>query len=85
MKTKHTARPWKTERLKACTIVYIGDSELTVETANHVADAALIAAAPEMLEFIEAVLAEQERAGEYGDAEYISRCRAIIAKVEGKE
>lgn len=47
------------------------------------ANGLLIASAPELLVFVQIVLAEQLARGEYGDANYIRMAQTLIAKATG--
>lgn len=98
-KPKHTPGPWRLKRAtyfpernqinEYCWVGYgpIGD-ETPVwgrSILENEANCRLIAAAPEMLDWIKAIVMEQEAMGGYGDASTISSGRKLIAKAEGNE
>lgn len=80
----YTPGPWKVVD-NGMTVLVMGPGGpntapvARVHRAPGDANGALIAASPALLDFVYAVLEEQEALGDGGDAEYISRCRRLIA------
>ena len=92
-KNKFTPGPWKAEITNDYLGVEIWNQNTKIASINTkpmsgrevvVPNAALIAAAPEMLEFIEMVLKEQLEHGQHGDQVYISKAESIIKKAKGE-
>jgi len=82
MNTKHTPGPWRLRELIDSTLAVYGSGEYDIvfpkRNAPRDADALLIAAAPEMLEALEATLPELHWANTHG-----LRCDELIAMVKG--
>ena len=82
---KHTKGPWKVEfdqKLEEYSVN--GPSETVEARYDKKADAALIAAAPEMLEALEYLLSRCDRIVHYnGDKDPRKLAKAVIAKAKG--
>lgn len=100
---KHTPGPWKTKcytgfikvvgpslKISACLLA----CDMTpIDRDQHIADAHLIAAAPELLDALEDCVGELEHLVRYGgdceygipDTEIIAAAKAAIAKAKGED
>lgn len=94
--SKHTPGPWRLKRATHFTqndlkeYYWVGFGPVGDETpifkrdlTENEANARLIAAAPDLLRFVEFTLAEQIAHGESGDAQLISVARELIARAAG--
>jgi hypothetical protein len=97
-KSKHTPGPWISEleiagqnhkthirASKEHGSIQVCEINRAVDLKLDGANARLIACAPEMLDFIRRIIAEQESHGEHGDAVVIRDGRNLIARAEGTE
>ncbi|MEO0796641.1 MAG: hypothetical protein AAFX93_15840 [Verrucomicrobiota bacterium] len=97
-KTKHTPGPWEFGRIRDVKFPewYIGSSAADVAQISilmdasrtdqeHIANARLIAAAPDLLEALECLLADTCQEGYYSqaDSDSVINAKAAIAKVKG--
>lgn len=84
--SKHTPGPWAItgDNGLTCTVGSLGTPVAKVLCGNSLADARLIAAAPELLEALNTWLA-QYSAEEYEDCPEVVQTRAAIAKATGGE
>lgn len=95
-KTQHTPGPWTFDTKRsparlvagnsaALAMVYLTDPETKKRSAEHLANARLIAAAPELLEALEALYVQEDWEGEDIDpASPIGKARAAIASARGE-
>lgn len=92
-RTKHTPGPWHVERFDELPIYAVCNSN-TVSYDSSIcnvfseSNAQLIAAAPDLLEWLEAavdVLEGQRESGEPSGAFDIDGARAVIAKAKGEQ
>ena len=90
--SKHTPGPWIVDALRygydisapeaRCLITTSSDPKMVWGAIGREADARLIAAAPELLEALESLLAQVEQ---YGHKPECDAARAAIAKAKGEE
>ena len=86
----HTPGPWTTERLNGSDwghLVHIGDElDVLVQNADpdeELANARLIAAAPELLEAAKAILEREDQRDDFADP-LLEKLRLAIRKSEGR-
>lgn len=80
---KHTPGPWNVNDERGIDgNIYIEDALGVVAIVTDEANARLIAAAPELLEVAQGILADDML--QYLPAEYVSKVRAAIAKATGE-